>query len=351
LSTEAERGSTAARSPRSWGGLLVVISADGLAWAGTLLPPPLGPADRAALAAVTWFAPAVVLVVVLAWAAWLACLAWQTHHCGVQPELSDREEPLLGPSHVMPCRSPRPVVVLAGLGSGAGVSTLAFNLAVTLAVAGRVPDGQGARPCRPICLLDDCALSGALGLSPQPLEDYLAAHPHRVDADLVNLAVHHPTGCELLCIGSDGRAAGSMQRIVAELSQQYDAMFVDEWRGERHVVDVVSEFADALLLVAGPAADCVQVTGAWIELVWAHGLEGRTALLLNRVAAWPRPPRELDLAFLYGAEIPDDPAAADLDRDGLPWSLDHRLAASRRLIEVAAQLLPALMPGAGAHAA
>jgi hypothetical protein len=318
------------------------------AWLAVLLPPPWGPADRAALLALRWRAAAVPLLLAVVWAALLALLAWR--RCPI-PGMAEREEPLLGPLHVMPCRSSRPVLALAGLDAGVGVSTIAFNLAVTMAVDGRVLDGAEVRTCRPICLLANGTLADALGLGPRPLEDYLARHPHRVDADLVNLAVRHPSGCELLCLGGEGPSTVRLATIAEELRQRYDVVLIDGGRGGRHFEDLVCELGDPLLLVGQPDAATVRGAGRWIERVWALGLEGRTALLLNRMPAWPPPPLELELAFLHGAELPDDSRVATMDREGMPWSLDRRLWASRRLVGIAAQLLPALVPGPGADAA
>jgi Flp pilus assembly CpaE family ATPase len=325
-----------------------VLLAAGLVWLRTLLPQPWGAVDRAVLSALGRPAPAALLLLMAVWAAWLGLRARSQ---GSLEVMVDREEPLLRSPQIMSCRSSKPVVVLVGLDAGAGVSTLAFNLAVTLAVDGRAREGGSSRACRPVCLLRDGALAEALQVRPRPLDEYLLGHPHRLDGEVVNLASRHPSGCELLCLAGDGRAASGLSLLIAELRQRYDTVLVDGALGERPVMDAVLELADALILVGSPAASSVQAAGSWIERVWAQGLQDRTALLVNRVVASPSPPLELELAFLHGAELPDEPRLADMDREALPWSVDRRLPVSRRLVEVAAQLFPALLPSRADHAA
>jgi hypothetical protein len=310
--------------------VLVILVAAGAAWLGTLLPRPWGAIDRAALSSLRWSATVALLLLAAASAAWLAV---RPRHI----EMADHDEPVLGPPRMPACRSPRPVVVLAGLEPLAGVSTLAFNLAVTVAVDGRRP--------RPVCLLRDSPLARALELAPRSLDGHLAGHRYRVGPDLVNLAVRHPSGCELLCIGG---ADERLSDLVAELAQHYDVVVVDGALGERPVMDVVTELADALVLVGLPSASSIRTAGIWMERVWATGLQDRTALVVNGVAACSPPPRELQLAFLFGAELPADPRVADMDREGTPWSLDRRRASSRQLAAIAAQLVRALSDG---HAA
>jgi hypothetical protein len=74
-------------------------------------------------------------------------------------------------------------------------------------------------------------------------------------------------------------------------------------------------------------------------------------LILNRVTAWPQPPRELGIAFLYHAQLPDEPAVAASDAQGVPWCIDARLSAARRLASIVTCLFPTLMRGAASNAA
>jgi hypothetical protein len=315
---------------------------------GMLLPWHWGVRDRALLQVLRAPALALVGLIVLPWLAWLAVRARSADPLAAT---AGAEEPMLSTGNLMPCRSRAPVVALAGLEPGSGVTTLAFNLAVALVAHGHVSSQEEVRLPRPACLLVEGPLTEALRLSPEPLEEYVGRHPYQVGAELVNLADRHPSGCELFCLAAEGRSRESLRLLVPELTRHYDAVLVDGGSGERQLVDVATDLGDALLLVAMPTAASVESAGLWIERIWSLGLESKTALLLNRVTAWPRPPRELSLAFLYQAQLPDEPTVLALDQDGLPWSTDGRLRLAARLGDLVRQLFPTLVPAGGLHAA
>lgn len=332
---------------RLWAWLPPALLVAGVIWLGELLPAPWGARDRDLLEQVQLPARAVAVLLASSWLAWSALRARSPDPL---PAGARAEEPLLRPPHVIACRSASPAVVLAGLESGSGVSTLTFNLAVSLAVQGEVREAGGRRSPRPICLLAESPLTEALGLSPAPLDDYLGRHPQRVDPDLVELPVRHASGCELLCLRREGRAADHLKLLVGELRRLYDAVVVDGGRGQGQGQDVIAQ-GDALLLV-GRHSDCLlETAGPWVEGVFAMEIEHKTVLVLNRVTAWPPTPRELDLAFLYHAHLPDEAGVAAHDVQGLPWCVDGRLITARRLAEIVRRLFPRLMPEVASDAA
>lgn len=298
-------------------------------WAGTLLPSPWGRHERELLRMVR--APAVELLITLM-ASWVAWCALQARRADLMPARVPVEEPLEVAPDLMTCHGRSPVVVLVGLQQGAGVTTLAFNLAVCLAL----------RAARPICLLAEGPLTRALGLDPQPLDDLVTRRPYRVGPEVVNVAVRHASGCELLCLASSGRGIDNIRPLVSELSRHYDAVLLDGGCGGRSVVDISVDIAEALLLVALPTGESVETAGRWIEWVYSHSIEGKTALILNRVPAWPSAPLALRLAFLHYAQLPFEPSVAALDHGGVPWAADGRLCAARTLIAVTRQLFPML---------
>lgn len=338
-------------APRSlgsqWGWLLLALLVGGAVWMGTLLPTPWGVWDRDWLERLRLPALAAAVLLALLWLAWCALRARSEHPL---PAGDGVEEPLLSPSHVMACRSRSPVLTVVGLEPGSGASTLAFNLAVCLAVQGAVSDENDLRGARPICLLVDGPLSQNLGLNARGLGEYVSQHRQRIDPDLANIPVRHPSGCELLCLGSNGLAVHHLPQLVEELRRHYDAVLLEAC-GERRAMDVAVDLSDALLLVGLPSASAVDAAGQWIERVWSLGLEDKTALLINRVTARPPPPKELGLAFHYQASLPDEPDVLAYDAQGLPWSVDGRLCAARRLEAIVRQLFPTLMAGAAGHAA
>jgi hypothetical protein len=342
----ADIGRASAR-PLPWGALVLAVLAALAGWLGELLPAPWGAIDRGLLHAVRWPALGVVAVMLAAWTAWSALRARSQDPL---PETAGGEEPLLAEPHLVSRRSETPVVALAGLERRSGVSTLVFNLAVSLAALGEVSNEEGSRAPRPACLLAEGALTDALRLSPLPLDDHISRHPFQITPEVVNLASGHPSGAELFCLKHEGHAVEQLRPLLSELRRHYDAVLLDGWRGGRQLLDVAIDCSDALVLVGLPPAASVEAAGLWMEHVWGLGLEGKTALLVNRVRAWPKPPLELSLAFLYHAQLPDDPRIPPADSQGFPWSVDGCLPIAERCIELARQLFPTLMPGAGADA-
>jgi hypothetical protein len=343
----ARLGPAARPGWRRWAWLLPALLVAGAVWLGELWPAPWGAGDRYLLEVVRLPALAVAALLAASWLGWSALRA--RSQCPL-PVSGGAEEPLLRPPHSIACHSASPVVVVAGIDEGTGVSTVVFNLAVALAVQGEVLEVDAVRSPRPICLLVEGPLTEALGLSPAPLDDYLGRHPQRVDSDLVELPVRHVTGCELLCLGLEGRAADHLRLLVGELRRLYDAVVVDGGRGQGQVPEVIAQ-ADALLLVGRHSGSMLEAASPWVERAFALEIEHKTMLVLNRVTAWPPTPPELDLAFLYQAHLSEEPAVAAYDAQGLPWCLDGRLVTARRLTEIVRRLSPTLIPGVASSAA
>ncbi|MGI0130844.1 MAG: hypothetical protein ACREEC_11975, partial [Thermoplasmata archaeon] len=130
----------------------------------------------------------------------------------------------------------------------------------------------------------------------------------------------------------------------------YDAVLVDCGCGDRNVIDAVAERSDALLLVATPSTTSAEAAGFWAERTWSLGLEKKTVVVVNRIRQRRLPSAGLTAGFLYQAQLPDDSRIGVLEEKALPWVLDQRLAAARRLVEIAQQLFPALLKEAAANA-
>ena len=301
-----------------------------LLWSGERLPVPLGSADRALLDLVR--RPVLLAMVVLA----ALSLATLVLRAAAQSEL-----PLAGSEALLPLpslpsfRSAVPLLAVIGAAPGAGATTIAFNLAVALAALGEIGGEGERRHPRPICLLSEGTLATALDLSPKALEDYLQHEPYRLTAEIVNLARHHVSGCEVLCLGEGGRAAEQIRTLLILLREHYGAIIVDAGRSHR-VAEVAAELGDGLLLVTPAGAAASRALEAWAEGRLAPGLEGKTALVLNQIEVRPAP--ELAAPFAGAAVLPREWEIPALDQSGVAWALDEQLAATRQLHEMARQL-------------
>src|SRR5258708_22428885 len=130
---------------------VVAVSAHG--------PPSVAQALRAGLSAT---GPIAFVLIGVMLAVFVGLIAWRARW-PLSVEAISAEAPLLPPASVPSILGRCPVIGIMGVESGAGSSTLSFNLAVATAVEGRLPPTapRAGRP-RPMCLLSDGALAGSL---------------------------------------------------------------------------------------------------------------------------------------------------------------------------------------------
>src|SRR5579859_4373121 len=213
-------------------------------------------------------------------------------------------EPVIPSPTVPECRRKPPVISVHGLESQAGCTSIAFNLAVELAVAGMI---DGRRP-RPICLLRAGALTSTVGLDPKPFTDYCRSHMATVGDEVIDLAERHPSGCEVLCV-ADGVLDGHRLRLlVSVLRRFYDLVVIDCPPGDRWLTDSAFDASEVSLLVGKPTEQSAAAATPWSEMSWRYGLDARFGLLVNRVSASTPIPEVLMAAFANRAVIPADPA-------------------------------------------
>ncbi len=338
----------ARRPPLFWPRILLVLAiAIAVLADAVVLPQPWRGMERGLLLALRW--PALGVLVLLP-ATGLVLLVLTSRAIRELPLLV-AEEPRLDPPRLTTGRSKVRVVTLDGLERSCGVTTLTFNLAVALAVDGEKPGPGGAdRAVRPACLLSESPLTAALGLDPRHLEERLAKRPWDVGPDVVRLGVRHASGCVLYALRRDRQSDDGVRRLVEQLSQHFDAVLIDG-AVTQPARNLSLDRSDLLLLVALPTRASVEPAGRWIERVWGTRNETTTMMVLNRVAAWPPPPRELTLAFHHLALLPEEPRMAAFDRRGIPWCLDERLAITPRMSQLARLLFPTLTEGGHRHAA
>ena len=287
--------------------------------------------------ALAWL-PATIAVVVLAFVAAAAAAVFPLP-TPVPGEPTDTE-PLIPPPSLPACRRVSPVIAFHALEPRCGSSTLALNLAVQVAAIGTVATER--RP-RPICLLIAGQLTDALGLDPAPLSDYFASHPSSADESVIDLAVRHPSGCELLCFGPDTLNGQRLRLLIPVLRRAYDLVVLEVPGGDRWLTDVAVETSDVSLLITRPTAASASAAAAWTDRAWERGLEGKLAIVINQAAAGQPVPGSLVSGLLHHAVVPADQVVATNDLKGFPWVLRFESRARTALARLAHQLLPDLM--------
>jgi hypothetical protein len=260
-------------------------------------------------------------------------------------ESASEEEPLLPQPAAPRTRGRAPLVAFADLESSAGASSLAFNLAVLVAVQGQVPtdeDGGTRRP-RPLCLLSEGQLSEALGLESDPWRLNLDQHTGRIGEDLVDLTVRHPSGCELLCVPR-GRVARHQLRLLRQaVDRHYDLVVVDSSAIDRDLREGAEDTADALIAVGLVSPRSAEAAASLVDSGRPSRL-ATTVLLINQMRAADFLPDELP-SFQHVAMLPYEHVVPEADRRGLPWSLMSDSQCGRGLRDLAAHLLPEAFTG------
>ena len=258
-------------------------------------------------------------------------------------ESASEEEPYLPKPTAPRCRGRCPLIGFMDLEPGAGASSIAFNLAVLTAVEGRplTADGTARRP-RPLCLLSEGQLTEVLDMDSDPVECHLDQNLGRIAEDLVDAAVRHPSGCELLCLprGRVGRHQLRLLRLA--LDRYYDLVVVDCTAIDVDLREGVEDTADVLVAVSLPSLRSADAGACLLEGTATGSRLASTVLLINQARAQPHLLDELAIGFGHRAVLPHDHLVPEADRRALPWSLAPNCVSGRLLHEFAGQLLPDL---------
>jgi len=231
------------------------------------------------------------------------------------------------------------VLSLHPLEPRAGTSTIAFNLAVKAAVSGVTAD---CRP-RPLCLLREGDLAAALGLDDKAVVAYFGGRPVSADEDILDLAVRHPSGCELLCIGGGAPNGQQLRLLMPVLRRFYDPIVIDCPTDDRWLTEVAVDVSDVVALVGLPTVESASAAARWADRGWERGITGELVELTNRVRAGRRESEGLGSGLQYRASIPEDPLVLSHDRQGLPWILDFESRAGVATADLLQRLLLKLM--------
>jgi cellulose biosynthesis protein BcsQ len=192
-------------------------------------------------------------------------------------------------------------------------------------------------------LISDGPLTERLGLSPEPIREHLATFPGRVTEDVIDLAVRHPSGCELLCLPRGQMGRHQLRLLRDAVEKYYDALIVDCTSSDSLLREGVEDVSDAIVLVALPSAVSAEAALREAERSLAGHRLSVTALLINRATANHDLPKQMTAGFENLAQIPDDPSIVSIANDQLPWHLNPLSAAGERLRLIAAELLPEIL--------
>ena len=305
-----------------------------------LAPSPYGPAAADVLRSAGPISAVVVLLVLAVMFAAVGMMRGRLRDIAPGAE----EEPWLARPRLPGTRARCPVIGFVDLEPAAGSSTIAFNLAVLLATEGtRRVNGERQQRPRALCLLAEGLLTEGLGLSPEPLREHIATYPGRITQDVIDLAVRHPSGCELLCVqrGQMGRHQVRLLRDAVE--RYYDVLIVDCSSGDSWLREGIEDVGDAIVLVALPSAVSVEASARAAERALAGHRLAITALLVNRIRADQKLPERMAGLFENVAQMPDDGTIDSTDREAIPWCLDPQSPAARLLRHVASGLLPEML--------
>jgi pilus assembly protein CpaE len=213
-------------------------------------------------------------------------------------------------------------IAVLSLRGGVGVTTLAVNLAVTLA---RSSPNQ-------VCLADFSPSSGhgalQLGLRPDPNWSALALLASGPGpAAIRNYLLTHPSGVHLLAspfvpVVGGGLSPEMVRAVLVALRENFLYLVADLPAVLTEGVMAVLEHADAILLVTAADPSTLQTTVGTLQVLKPYASKVR--LILNQTGPEPAPPMEALQRVLkhpISGVIPFDPSQARALAQGKPLAL------------------------------
>jgi hypothetical protein len=247
------------------------------------------------------------------------------------------EEPLVMAPRLPLVQRDAPLVLVLGAVPKAGATTLATSLAVLVAEEGRSPQDSARRP-RPLVLLERPGVANRNG-QPGWLTEYLAEHPTTVRDDVLEVAIRHPSGTEVLRLADGEVNTIQLRELLAVFRKYYDLIVFDAMVEDHRTVQAAMEMADAIVLVIPDRREGIEPMTRWAERVYGLGLEGRSILAVTR----RRTPSSMvsSAPFLFGLELPEDGTSVEA---GVALTVWARVGpATRQLRNAARMLLPQLL--------
>ena len=241
-------------------------------------------------------------------------------------------------------------IVLLSLRGGVGVTTLAVNLAATLAqTGGNFPPMGGTEGDEAACLVDLCPSSGhvalQLGLRPEPNWSGLI-QAGVLDAEVVERSLlKHDSGLRVLAspvfpVAGQGLPRTVVQTTLEILQQRFAATVVDTPSVLNEVTMAVLEAAPVVGLVVTAETPSIQTAIGTLRALkqWSPKLQ----IILNQNTPAPQLPagaieRALKRPLMW--TIPFDPAQAQALTQGTPLILHNPSSPLAQAVRGLAQAL------------
>jgi len=258
-------------------------------------------------------------------------------------ELLERVNTLLAGREAREEAVPTGVIALLSLRGGVGVTTLAVNLAATLAHSSLTPP-QGES-----ILVDFCASSGhvalQLGLRPQPNWSSIV-QADDLNAEIVETTLlEHTSGLRVLAspifpIVGQAMPRGLVQTTLKILKQRFAVVVVDTSSVLDEATVAILEEASRIGLVLTAEAPSIQTAIGTLRALkqWSDKLH----VILNQVTPGPQPPTEAIARTLKrqpAVIIPFDQAQARALAQGKPLALHNPTSSLTQAVRDLAQAL------------
>ena len=264
---------------------------------------------------------------------------------------------LLGRVNALLARSPAAkspllarTIVLLSLRGGVGVTTLAVNLAATLAqTGGNFPPVGGTEGGEAVCLVDLCPSSGhvalQLGLRPEPNWSDLA-QASVLDTEVVEGSLlQHASGLRVLAspvfpVVGQGLPQAVVQTTFEILQQRFAIIVVDTPSVLSEVTTAALETAHVVGLVVTAEAPSIQTAIGTLRTLkqWSAKFQ----IILNQntpESQWPAGTIERALKRSLMWTVPFDPAQAQALTQGTPLVLHSPSSPLAQAVQGLAQAL------------
>jgi len=249
-----------------------------------------------------------------------------------------------GAQYPIPSAPDGHVVGVLGFKGGVGKTTIAVNLGVGLAQAGKK-----------VVVVDTNLYFGDVSVflntrGQHTIIDlaHMASDPEQLEPQAVqSVLIAHESGVKLLAAPKNPResepiSSESVVNLLTYLKREFDYVIVDTATTLDEVLDASIQASESLIVVTTPTMPALKDTQILISLLDADSLE-KVVLVLNQVDKHTRITADQIANYLkrpVAAQIPTDPSAVEAVNQGMALvALDQRRVSSARPLLSVVQLI------------